>query len=786
MSEAADHSNKPSAWRTLGRSLLFLLLVITIFTFPHKTSVDLDSSWRIALGRFFLDGLQFGPEVAFTYGPLGFLMGRTYSGLMFWGFLAWQSVAAAGFALLIMRWGARLAPWPRLVFVAYFFIFGFYYEDALHMQMITLLGFELLRRIEDRAWRWSTSLLLLALAILALVKFTNLLLGAVMVGCVGGLALWRGQRGTAMRFAAWFGGGYLAGWVACGQNPLNLPVYLLNSWHVSQGYQEAMGITTPAAPFWKALVVIGALSGYLLLNLITLPDRPRIVAGSLMLAALIHLNWKHGFVRADGHMLGFFYCALLVVVSFPALLDDLAPHRLLKRCGLAAAGVLCVFGIYDTIPALLTEAHTIFQQRFRTQIHHFTHLSELYDEYDVHLARERALFDMPVTRKVIGGRSVDVIGHEQAAAVINGFNYRPRPVFQSYSAYTPALARLNAEHYLSENAPDFVLVRVDPIDGRLAAMDDAAVLYHLTQRYSYVLTERRFQLWEKNPAAEPLASPQPLRNAEVAVGEAWKLEPEDERQPLWIKFDLRPTLLGRLRTFLYKPPMLRLAVEDTAGRVSVYRMPAPIGRAGFIINPVIEDIAAFTYFANGKPERLARSVTLELDPPDRKFFAATARVELSKLAPSTAAREFFNPVNRLKFHMFAVAPIFLEGPSPPSAEHIDGRVVMVVHAPSEMVFNIPAGATKVSGWHGILAGAYAEPNNTNGAEFIITWSNGAQSAELYRRFLDPKRNSGDRGLKNFRLDIGHLPPGRLYFRILPGPYNDVSWDWTAWTGVDIK
>jgi hypothetical protein len=28
--------------------------------------------------------------------------------------------------------------------------------------------------------------------------------------------------------------------------------------------------------------------------------------------------------------------------------------------------------------------------------------------------------------------------------------------------------------------------------------------------------------------------------------------------------------------------------------------------------------------------------------------------------------------------------------------------------------------------------------------------------------------------------------GRLYFRILPGPFNDMSWDWTAWTGIEIK
>ena len=787
MSDQAQHPPKPTAWQAVGRALIFLLLVTCIFTFPNKPTFDLDASWRMALSSFFLDGLQFGRDVVFTYGPLGFLMGKTYSGLMFWNLLLWQLLAAVGFALLIIKWSARLTVGPRLIFFGYFVVFGLYYEDALHMQMITLMGCELLRRLDDREWRWSTTLLLLFLATLSVIKFTNLLLGTIMVGSVAALALWRGRRGPAVRLVAWFVGGYLLGWVACGQNPLNLPAYLLNSWHVSQGYQEAMGILTPDAPFWKALVVVAVLASYLLLNFLTQPDRPRSLAGVIMVAAFIHLNWKHGFVRADGHMLGFFYCALLVIVTFPALLDDAAPFRHLKRWGLAAAGVFCVFGIYDTIPSLLADAHTIFQHRLRTQIHHFTHLADLHAEYEVHLTRELSLRDMPLTRAVVGRRSIDVIGYEQAAAVYNRFNYRPRPVFQSYSAYTPELAKLNSDYYQSDRAPEFVLVKVGSIDERLAAMDDSAVLYLITQRYTFVLAESGFQLWEKNTTPpDPAAQPQWLRAAEITVGQPWELGEKDERQPLWIKIDLQPSWLGRLRTFLYKPPMLRLEIEDITGRKSSYRMPAPIGRAGFIINPLIEDFSSFTYYAINKPERLTRSINLVLNPADRKYFAATARVELSKLKTSIAAQGFFNPVNRQKFYMFSVAPISFDATNTPNPEKIDGREVMVIHAPSEMVFTVPEGATKASGWLGFLPAAYEGTNNTNGAEFVIAWSDGKDSVDIYRRFLDPKKNEGDRGLKEFRLDLSRYPMGRLYFRTLPGPFNDTGWDWTAWTGILIQ
>lgn len=775
-----------SATRLWGeRTVLFLLVATCIFTFPNKPSFDLDASWRMALGRFFLDGLQFGRDVVFTYGPLGFLMGKTYSGLMFWGLLAWQVVATGVFATLILYWGERLAGWPRLGYFAFFVLFGVTYEDALHMLMIALAGFELLRRV-DRPWHWSSGLLLLMLATQSVAKFTNLMLAALAVLTIAGLALWQNQRGTAVRVLAWFGGSFLLGWVLCGQNPLNLPAYFVNSWYVSQGYQEVMGIATPAAPLWKALLILAVLAGCTVLNLFTQKNRPHSVAAAVFLGAFIHLNWKHGFVRADGHMVGFFYCALLPITAFPVLLDDAAPFGRLKRWALAGAGVLCVLGIRDTIPALVDSAHHILRNRIVSNFQRATHLAATRADYDQALQHELALYDLPHSRHVVGNRTLDVFGFDQAIAIYNKFNYRPRPVFQSYSAYTPELAKLNSDYYLSDRAPEFVLLKINSIDGRLPAMDDSAVLYHLTQRYTFVLNEKFFQLWQKSPApVDPAAQPQLLQRRELAAGEPWSFEAYNT-QPLWVKIDLRPSLLGRLRTFFYKPPMLQLAIEDTKGLVRTYRLPTPIGRAGFIINPIIEDLTAFTYYAINKPERTTRRISLVLDPPDRKYFATTAQAEVSRLKPSVAAQEFFNPLNRERFYMFGVAPISFEAANLPVNEQIDGHEVMVIHTPSEMVFNVPAGATTLSGGFGLLNAAYANGNNTNGADFVITWSDGKETVEIYRRFLDPKNRPADRGVIRFQVDLKPYSNGRLYLRTLPGPYNDTGWDWTAWTAIEIK
>jgi len=775
----------PSLRRLLAHAPLFLLLVAATFSFPLKPSIDLDASWRMALGRFFLDGLQFGRDVVFTYGPLGFLMVKTYSGLLWWSLMAWHLFTSCAFATILICWGQRLpAGWSRVCYYGFFLLFGLGYEDSLHVTVITLAGLELVRRT-GRPWAWSSSLLLLLLAVQSVAKFTNLLLAAVVVAALAALAFWQRQRGNALRTLAWFGGGFLLFWVLCRQNPLNLPAYFVNSWHISQGYQEVMGIATPPAPFHRALVVIAILAAYFGLNFFTQADRARYVARAAILGAFLYLNWKHGFVRADGHMIGFFYCALLVAVGFPVLLEESGPGHRLKRWGLVTVGALSLLGVRDAIPPQVDAAAAIFQNRIWNNVRTAANLTRLREEYDHRLGQEKERYDLRRTRELVGHGTVDVLGHDQAVALYNNFNYRPRPIFQSYSVYTPELARLNEACYLSDRAPDFVLLRISPIDERLGGMDDAAVLAVLMQRYQYVHSERSFQVWQKKPGPFTLAPRPVVARKDLAFGEVWDLSPH-AKETLWLEVGLRPSLLGRLRSFFYKPPMLRIAVTDATGRAATYRMAAPIGRAGFILSPVIADLMSYTLLASGQPERAVTRIMLTLAAEDRKYYAPAAPATLSTLPPSTAAANYFAQLNREIFYMFATPPASYDNGAKPSIQQIDDKDVMVMHAPSEMVFDLPDGATTVSGRFGYVVGAYTDGGRTNGGDFVVAWSDGRNSTEIYRRRLDPLNKPEDRGLFGFQLDLSPYRGGRLYFRTLPGPFNDQGWDWTAWADIEIK
>ena len=78
----------------IGWSSVFFLLIAGIFNYPNYPDVSLDGSWRIALAYFFKHRFQFGQDVIFTYGPLGFAMGKTYGGLAFQAIMVMQLMCA--------------------------------------------------------------------------------------------------------------------------------------------------------------------------------------------------------------------------------------------------------------------------------------------------------------------------------------------------------------------------------------------------------------------------------------------------------------------------------------------------------------------------------------------------------------------------------------------------------------------------------------------------------------------------------------------------------------------
>ena len=757
-------------------------MTLMAINLPEKPVLELDSSWRQALAYFFHRGYPFGESVVFTYGPLGFLMGNTFTGLYFWAYVVYQIVFSVIAATMIFRVGRPLTGLARFAYYGFFLLWGFSYPDALHMIVIAYTGWIMINRISAGESPRPAAFGLF-LAFLAVIKFTNLLFAGFVVVIVTAYAVLKPDRKSAGWLFGSFAVGFLGIWVACGQSLSSLHPYVINSLSVSDGYQAAMGLRTPDGQLTTALLVFAAGTLYVIWHFVTQPNLIRSLAQMLILGAFLFLNWKHGFVRSDGHMIGFFYCALVPAVAFPVLFREQTANPFIPRACLLLVMLFCFKGMHATFHTTIEYAPNVANDDMMKTVRAFAdfddYRSDLQGQVD---ARHREDILRRI-KPIVGDASIDVLGFEQAIALFNDFNYTPRPVFQSYSVYTPRLAQLNADFITSDRAPEFFLLKLQVIDERPLMMDDSQLMNFFPHLYTFRAMEKGFYLFQKRTEHPPIDSLRPrlLRNLDQPLGEPLSLASYGA-EGIWLEIDLPFSLLGRARNFLYKPPFVQLRVITSFGEDFTYRLPLTSARAGFQISPHITDFDSYLEAHGGGNPRKVESITVLVDDEDRRFFAEAAAVKLSHVPKTDTNREYHRQLDRDGFNIFARQPVDFQAATSLSNIEIDGREAVILHAPSFMTFNFEAGIHRISGAIGYPENAYRNGGETDGAAFFITWTDGTERRELFRRELDPFQNEGDRGLQPFSIDTSGLPSGQVIFetsiRSHPG------WDWSAW--ADIK
>lgn len=136
-----------------------------------------------------------------------------------------------------------------------------------------------------------------------------------------------------------------------------------------------------------------------------------------------------------------------------------------------------------------------------------------------------------------------------------------------------------------------------------------------------------------------------------------------------------------------------------------------------------------------------------------------------------------------------LSPIRVSARHGADASVLDGRLEYFVHAPSSLVFQLPAQASALRGGFGIRSGAYAPDNQgpTDGAEFIIRWRpHGGPEQLLLRQLLRPRDEPGDRGVRSFRVDLPPHHGGELELEIGVGPFDNSASDWTYWSDLLLE
>jgi hypothetical protein len=798
MSEPKSHTEVALRW-------LFLLGVGGIYflaqfrTGGSPAFRELDPSWTAVLAHGYVRGLAWGADIVFTYGPLGFLHPyASWYAPLYDRFLVMQyllSIAAAVLAAAAFGHMGRRVRWLAAAI-------ALSWLTSLGADVGWFLGFVFATLIVAHWTANSTAqigarlvlpvLALVLLTLLTQVKFSLFPLWAFFM-LAGGAMIWRAAGVGAALSWLMAGLAFIAGfWIAAGQTITLLPRFLALSFEVSAGYAQGMSFFPRLEIDLLGLALI-TITGALF-ALLALRNRSslRALAAIAVLSAVIYIAWRSAYTRADAHVLIAYpvlALATLAAVSLPKVRLD----RWLRHAFLALATVLTVAG--HILGSGLTPNGTHGGQitMLRDAVRDALAPSRRSADFGRTLAHATGAEPFARIRERVGHESVDLLTYAQGVAIAHGLDLKLRPVFQSYAAYTPRLAELNRSFLASDAAPHYVLLDVNPIDGRYGAAEDGPAMLCLMQRYRPVLHEHGFLLLERRDGGVACSLPHwgPGDDAAVALGEFADLPERDASLGL-VRGTVTLSLLGRIAAFVLREPILLMDLRYADGTIQTHRVLRGQLESGFAIQPAIVNTADFArapYGLGSKPVALR----LRTDPPYwRHALQSThtlgfGRVDLQ--TPDTTDEPDAS-LSELIYSGFGRPYLRLAGeireiPSP-------SGVRLFMHAPAEIGFDLPPGRHRIVGTLGILEEARTAPGciGADGVVFEIALDPpGPQLAgdAFFRRILNPFADVNENMQGAIDVEAIEIEPGtRVLVRTRPGAAGHAACDWSYVSGLRFE
>ena len=453
----ARHPSAPTA------SIAVILAICSWSPRAYFSETWLDTSWEVAMHLARVQHLHFGSEIAFTYGPLGFLESPLVvdAWLCFLSTLYLLGLHALLAYLIMRRVPVRMGLFGRAAIAMIVLLtlrLRFFFTE-----LAPIDGFLVaLALLEDerpaRFWIRAGMAFAAAGCLQLLVKFGT----GITLLAMGALVAVNAPNRSLRGLASWAGSGavtLLAAWLVLGQRLVDLPRWLALSQQFLAGYTEAMSIIPESTGFRPLELALGLTAGVLLILALALrragprPRRTKILTVLLAVGCVGYFA-KQGFVRHDFHSHVYFIFLLTAGLTLPMLA---------QRPVTFGVANLALFALFLTsqdrgIP-LNADQIVASVKGFAEQIRILVSTDYRNNVTSRQLAGLRASLSVPdVIVNKIGQSTIHFDPWMTCAAWAYGFHWKPVPVFQRYAAFTPALDAENAKALADSRSPQAILL----------------------------------------------------------------------------------------------------------------------------------------------------------------------------------------------------------------------------------------------------------------------------------------------------------------------------------------
>jgi hypothetical protein len=607
---------------SLGIALLFILALTALCIFnPFNpvmpSSIPLDPSWVIGLNQAVAQQLKFGQDLIFTFGPYAAVYTKAFHpgtvhleilGSLFLGLLYVLAL------LLVLK---RSQPWVVLCLIL--LLAGFTaHLDSIFYSYALLAAIYCWQTVSNStsftSKNWASlvciALLFSGFGLYPLIKGPHFVLYFPIAILSIGLFLWFRKWLTAIIVPISIALSMTVFWVYAKQDLSTLTNYFYSLSLLISGFAPAMSSVGNA---WEVITYIGAACLILVYILLRGGIQAKTLYLFLAFSLYLFVAFKAGFVRHDGHALMSGNALILAALLMMAILPSRAALILL---GISSLVFFNIEYHYQPIgPQKLAQkiqsTYTNTWNGLQSQIKYPERTNTQFNQTLAELAKSNPLPKLTGTS--------DIYPFDQTYLIASGNSWNPRPIFQSYHAYTQSLAELNRAFLMKSNAPDYLFFRIESIDERLPSADDGSSWQILLNRYRPNGWAGKYIVLQKSNTEN---KPDTLVNISTATYPVidWVELPRTQ-QLLYASIDIKPSWLGKLKSMVYKSSPLGIAVRLDDGSVKQFRLIPGNVSSNFLLSPLIENTEEFSQLygdiQNLKKKRVqAISIWAEGSPRD--------------------------------------------------------------------------------------------------------------------------------------------------------------------------
>ncbi len=535
--------------------------------------LQLDDSWQIALHLAKAKGLVMGSDVIFTYGPLFWITTRSPIGIPQWWYILLDFLVLTNLFVIFYQVFKEQGVTSYSIGFAMLFSFPLLAFSTLTDFFVPIFFIYHTCRYAVKGSFQSLILAGAFVLLLALYKINTGVTSFVVFTLVVFFKAF-GSRADALKSLPVWGAVIVLFLCSGSFLQVDIPKYLIGGFEEVKGYTNGFSTEVDLLKPNRTIVLQHYFSFFIALALAAIAtqaffykQQSRVNILLLVVTGIFfYASYKHMSIRGNPHTLFVAFNAILMVLVY--FFDG----KLQRKLGYVTVSLLIAAFSLPNLLGMIKNRH-LFVLFPVDQV--FSYFSSNLKPYSAIGSEDMKSALLPEKiREIVGQAEMDVFPTDVAALFYSGMNYSPRPTIQSYNSYTPYLDNENYKFYLSEKAPEYVLINKDNnyevITGGLDYHEGLTKIA-LLRRYNVVYydCEKHLILMRQNRSILPIDT---VSSTVTKLGYLQALELSSGSDMEMVSLDISYSLLGRLANFAFKAPNPYLIVTRKHGETEKYRV----------------------------------------------------------------------------------------------------------------------------------------------------------------------------------------------------------------------